>query len=115
MASKVIVATIVSDQKSDTLGCLRTLTALDYPHYEVVVVDNGSTHGSFQTIRQAYPQVRVVRHKENLGYGEGINGQIRYALQVGADYLFTIKSDVTVEPTTLTALVKTLDPASRIR
>jgi hypothetical protein len=105
MLPKVVVATLTWNQKSDVLECLASLTKLDYPNYEIVVVDNGSTDGTFHAIRGAFPQVHIVKHSENLGCAEGVNGEIRYALQAGADYLFIIANDAVVEPSTLKELV----------
>lgn len=106
MTPKVVVATLTWNQKEEVLACLETLVKLDYPNYEIVVIDNGSTDGTFETVRKEYPQVHLVRHEENLGCAEGVNGEIRYALQAGADYLFIIANDATVEPTTLSELVR---------
>ncbi len=106
MTPKVVVGTLTWNQKADVLECLRSLTKLDYPNYEIAVVDNGSTDGTFQAVRQEFPQVHVVRHSENLGCAEGVNGEVRYALQAGADYLFIIANDAIVEPSTLSELVQ---------
>ena len=103
---KVVVGTLTWNQKSDVQACLATLVKMDYPNYEIVVIDNGSTDGTLEAIRARYPQVHVVRNTENLGCAEGVNGEIRYALQAGADYLFIIANDATVEPTTLSELVR---------
>ncbi len=114
MPPKVIVATLTWNQKEEVLVCLRTLVKLDYPNYEIVVVDNGSKDGTLEAIRERYPQVHVVRHAENLGCAEGVNGEIRYALQAGADYLFIIANDAAVEPTTLSELIRVAEKDPRI-
>lgn len=114
MTPKVVVATLTWNQKEEVLACLETLLKLDYPNYEIVVVDNASTDGTFETIRERYPQVHVVRHEENLGCAEGVNGEIRYALQAGADYLLIIANDATVEPSTLSELVHVAEKDPRI-
>lgn len=106
MAPKIIVATLTWNQKKEVLACLATLVRLDYPNYEIVVVDNHSSDGTFEAVREQYPHVHVVRHTENLGCAEGVNAEIRYALQAGADYLLIIANDATTEPTTLSELVR---------
>lgn len=111
---KVVVATLTWNQKSDVLECLSTLVKLDYPHYEIVVVDNGSTDGTSEAVQRQYPGVHLVRHPENFGCAEGVNGEIRYALQAGADYLFIIANDAVVEPSTLTELVKVAERDPKI-
>lgn len=106
MDPKVVVATLTWNQKADVLECLNTLTRMDYPNYEVVVVDNGSVDGTAEEIRRLYPKVRIVRHASNLGCAEGVNGEIRYAIAAEADYLFILANDAVVEPSTLSELIK---------
>ena len=114
MGPKVVVATLTWNQKEEVLALLETLVKLDYPNYEIVVVDNGSTDGTLEAVHERYPEVHGVRHEQNLGCAEGVNGEIRYALQAGADYLFIIANDATVEPTTLSELVRVAEKDSRI-
>jgi GT2 family glycosyltransferase len=90
----------------DTLDCLSSLEHLDYQAYEVVVVDNGSTDGSEEKIREAYPDVVVLQTGENLGFAGGNNAGIRYALERGADHVWLLNNDAVVHPGSLTPLVK---------
>ena len=91
--------------KDVTLEALSSLTGMDYPNYELVVVDNGSTDGSYEAIAESYPQVVQVRTEENLGPAGGANLGIRWALDRGFDYLMILNNDIEVEPSMLTALV----------
>ena len=106
MEPKVVVGTLTWNQKADVLECLDSLVKLEYPNYEIVVVDNGSTDGTAAAVRELYPQVAMVRNASNLGCAEGVNGEIRHAIQAQADYLFIIANDAVVEPSTLTELIR---------
>jgi hypothetical protein len=44
----------------DTLDCLESALNLNYPNFEVVVVDNGSTDNSPTVIKNKYPQVSLI-------------------------------------------------------
>lgn len=41
--------------------------------YEIVVVDNASTDGSAQVLREAYPQIRLIVSEENIGFARANN------------------------------------------
>ncbi|MCK4884494.1 glycosyltransferase family 2 protein [Candidatus Bathyarchaeota archaeon] len=62
--------------------CLLTLLDTDYPNYEVVVVDNASTDGSFAEIELSFgsdSRIKLVRNRENVGHSEGCNIGARIA------------------------------------
>lgn len=82
--------------KDDTLACLESVTSIDYPNFQVVVVDNGSSDGSVEAFRQAFPQVTVLETGENLGYAGGNNVGICWALDQGFDGLLVLNNDTVV-------------------
>ena len=64
-----------------------------------------------QTIRlpssgTRFADLRLIENGSNLGYTEGNNVGIRYALSNNADYIFILNDDTTVEPDVLTQLVR---------
>jgi GT2 family glycosyltransferase len=58
--------------------CLESLRRLNYPDYEVILVDDGSTDTTPQTAR-SYPEVRYFRHAKNLGLSAARNTGIAAA------------------------------------
>ena len=81
----------------DTLVCLASLQHLDYPNFGLIVVDNGSTDGSQNHIEANIPGLKMLQTGANLGFGGGCNAGIRQALEQGADYIWLINSDTTVD------------------
>ena len=92
--------------KEDTLECLRSVQEVDYPRYQILVVDNASDDGSPEAIRAAFPVVELIVNESNLGFAAGNNVGIEYALQRGADYVFLLNNDTIVDRMVLTELVK---------
>jgi len=55
--------------------CVRSLLATSYPNFDVVLVDNGSSDGSVDSLGGLLqdPRIRVLRLRSNLGYGRACN------------------------------------------
>jgi len=115
MTSPIVFIIVLNwNGKDDTLECLRSLLKLDYPNFETVVVDNGSTDGSEEVIRSLFPSVRFIQTGRNLGYAGGNNVGIKHALSQGVDYVWLLNNDTTVDPQALKALVETAASDPRI-
>jgi lipopolysaccharide transport system permease protein len=68
MKTQVTIIILNWNGKADTLECLASVYQLDYPNFEVIVVDNGSTDGSSGAIRKAFPKVTLIENGANLGF-----------------------------------------------
>ena len=64
---------------------------------EVIVVDNASTQDEATIIEKQYPEIKVIRSKENLGFAGGNNLGIKAAQ---GKYLFFINNDTILKPQT---------------
>jgi N-acetylglucosaminyl-diphospho-decaprenol L-rhamnosyltransferase len=71
----------------------RSLESLRRTDAELIVVDNGSTDGTVELVRERFPEARLVEH-ENRGFGAGNNagmrlGSGRYFLLLNPDAWLT--------------------------
>ena len=69
-------------------------------------MDNGSTDGSPQMVESDYPQVRLIRNSENLGFPKAVNRGIGEST---GRYLALVNTDVFVEADSLSKLVAHLE------
>lgn len=85
--------------------CLSSLRELMAP-VETVVVDNSPGEDDAEYIRAHFPEVYLIKTKENLGFGRANNLGMRYALDNGCDYVFLLNQDAWLDaPDTLSKLV----------
>jgi GT2 family glycosyltransferase len=86
--------------REDTLRCLESLTRVEHDDLGIVCVDNGSTDGSQQAVRDRFPRARVVliEAHANLGYAAGNNLGLRHALEHGMRWAMLVNNDATVAP-----------------
>ncbi|SDX52511.1 glycosyltransferase family 2 protein [Eubacterium barkeri] len=66
--------------------------------FEVIVVDNASEDGSIEEIEGHYPQVKIIKNSENLGFSKANNMGIRGSV---ADFILLLNSDTIVEGNTI--------------
>ncbi len=87
------------------LETLASIKQIVYPNFKIMVVDNGSTDGSQAAMREHYSEVSLIENEKNLGFGEGNNIGMRYALQHGAEWVLLLNNDIAVAPDLLTHMM----------
>lgn len=107
-----IAVIIVSWNVRDYLGaCLRSVFAdlrLCGLHGEVWVVDNASTDGTVDFVRNVFPSVHVIANETNVGFGAANNQGMRAAAERNPRFYFLLNPDTLLRPGALTHLVACL-------
>ena len=91
--------------RDDSADCIRSILNSSYRSLRLWYVDNGSTDGSPEYLRNLFPSITVISLGENLGLVRGYNVGIEAALTAGSDYVCVFNNDVTVTTGTLPELV----------
>ena len=107
---------------ANTLACLDSLCGLDYPNFQIIVIDNASPDDSVAQLKarlqEAPGEFQLIESPSNLGFSGGNNLGIQAALAAQASpsptdaqtapdaYIWLLNNDTTVTPNSLTPLVQ---------
>jgi GT2 family glycosyltransferase len=86
--------------------CITSLLNQSYDNIEIIVVDNASTDDSVEYLQKNFPQVKVIRHNQNMGFGAANNAGIRLAQ---GNYMMMLNNDTRLEPNCIEELKKSIE------
>lgn len=111
----VSIVTLNLNNENYTINCLNSLEKLDYPNYEVIVVDNGSKISSFNALKNHVKKLklktRLIRLEKNVGFAEGENVGVRVSK---ANYIALLDNDTVVDRNWLKEMVKVMEENKNI-
>lgn len=73
---------------------------------DVIVIDNASKDRTVQLIESHYPEVRLIRNNENLGFGRANNVGMKIALKEGYEAVFLLNQDAWIDKKVLGTLAE---------
>ena len=108
---KVALVIPVYNRRDTTLQGLRSLARIDTEGLDVgiFVVDDGSTDGTGDAIREHFPDVVLIEGDGSLHYAAGTNRGISAALEWEPEYIATMNDDAVFHEQFLERLVKTAE------
>ena len=92
-------------------SCLLALYESTEIEMDVIVVDNGSTDGSIEEVRNAYPEVSIIMLDKNYGFSKAVNEGIKRAR---TPYVLLLNNDTNVERGFVEALLKRIESDTTI-
>ena len=100
---KTAVIVLSFNTKELLKNCLDSIFTKKWRYkYDIYVVDNASTDGSFEMVEKEFPKVHLTKNKENVGFTKG-NNQILNTIK--ADLYLLLNSDTEVIEDSLDNLV----------
>jgi GT2 family glycosyltransferase len=111
---RVAVLILTWNRVDELVPCLQSFAHVDYPNYQIIVMDNGSVDETAETVRREFPDVTLLENGENLGFCKGNNVGIRWALEHDFDYFMLLNSDTVLTPSLLSRLVEVMSSDDRI-
>jgi GT2 family glycosyltransferase len=104
--SKVSISLVTWNGEKYIENCLNSVFNQTFKDFSVVLIDNGSHDQTLELLAERFPQLKVVRHKENIGFSKAYNQTIHWSK---SEYVLCLNQDVVLEPTFLAEAVKFLD------
>jgi GT2 family glycosyltransferase len=99
--TRIGVVVVTYNGLSDTRDCLDALTRSVVQPDWTIVVDNASTDGTCEYVRERYPGMELIPMATNTGFCHANNVGIETALAHGADFIMLLNNDAMVQPDTL--------------
>lgn len=112
---RVEIVAPVHNRKALTLLCLQSLLRINSNGLDVgiVIVDDGSTDGTSDAIREQFPDVDIVNGDGELWFTEGTNVGVRRALERDPKYILLMNDDQVFDEDFLVTLVETAEQNPR--
>lgn len=91
--------------------CISSVLRQTYSEIEVLVIDNASTDGSVELLRQKFPQLKLIENLTNEGFCKPINQGIKISRGY---YVVPLNFDVILTDTFVEEMVKAVEIESKV-
>jgi len=113
--TKIAALLTCFNRKEKTLACLDALFKQALPadvDILAYLVDDASTDGTSEAVRQIYPQVKIFSGDGNLFWNGGMRGAFTEAMKDDPDYYLWLNDDTLIYPETVRVLLETTQKLS---
>lgn len=102
---KIFIVIPVYNRLEFTKNCLLSLRKQSYKNFKVIVIDDGSTDGTEEILKNEFPEVHVIKGDGNLWWTAATNLGVKYALENNAEYILTLNNDTIAFPDFLEKMI----------
>lgn len=100
---------VAYNNASNIAKLIEALLNQSKPISEIIIVDNASSDGTSQMVKQMFPQVTLFANSSNLGVGGGYAQGMDYAYKKGYNWVWILDGDSLPQVSALEELFVTLD------
>lgn len=103
---KILISLLNWCNYQDTINCVYSLLKLDYPNFEISIVDNASPNDSEIRLRNEFSNLKIIKSEENLGFAGG--HKLNLEINQGNDFhaMWILNNDLIVSENALSELIK---------
>ncbi|MFA5104276.1 MAG: glycosyltransferase family 2 protein [Candidatus Margulisiibacteriota bacterium] len=103
---KISVTIVTFNSSGFIRACLNSLNDQSFNDFEAIIIDNASTDGTADIISIEYPQYKLIKNKENLGYCKAQNQGIKIS---EGKYILTLNPDIVLDKDFLSAMYQSAE------
>lgn len=75
--------------------CLYSVLKQTFQDFSLIIIDNGSTDRTVEIMKERFPHLNILQHKENVGFAKAHNQAIHWSK---SEYVLCLNQDVVLEP-----------------
>jgi GT2 family glycosyltransferase len=109
--SEIIVGIVTYNSRDDIDACLERLQEQTYLSFDVTLFDNASSDGTADWLETHWPQHRLIRSEENIGFGNAHN---RIIAATESKYYLALNPDAILMPDYIEEMVKTIESEAQV-
>ena len=86
--------------------CLDSIRKIDYSNYSVVVIDNGSVDDSVKMVNENFPEVDILKLKDNYGFAGGYNRCFTQLRDEFFEFVLLLNNDTEIDSNILSSFIQ---------
>ncbi|PKG44762.1 glycosyltransferase family 2 protein, partial [Planococcus sp. Urea-trap-24] len=99
------------NSKEKLIDCLASIKKHTKQKHEIIIVDNGSTDGSIEFLKDEYPEAKLICNSVNMGVGPARNQGMKIAT---GEYVLILDVDTILKNSAIDILKKYMDENRKV-